>query len=141
MTSLEPPAASSVRAFATIPNIIEAGRAALDPVVWDFFAGGAETENTLRQNRESLDRITFRPRILVDVGARETGVTLFGRALRIPVFLAPIGSIARVHPDGALVMARVAARMGTLCFVSANAGPELSVIAKEAPGAALVFQV
>jgi glycolate oxidase len=57
------------------------------------------------------------------------------------VFLAPVGSIGRYHPEGALVAARVAARRGSLCFVSANASPGLDSIAAGAPNARLVFQM
>src|SRR5262249_34097443 len=53
----------------------------------------------------------------------------------------PIGSIGRFHPDGALAVARVAARMGSLCMVGANATPALGEITRAVPGAPLVFQM
>ncbi|KAF5733484.1 25.3 kDa vesicle transport protein isoform X1 [Tripterygium wilfordii] len=39
----------------------------LPKMYYDFFAGGAEDEHTLRENIEAFHRITFRPRVLVDV--------------------------------------------------------------------------
>ncbi|KAF5733482.1 putative (S)-2-hydroxy-acid oxidase [Tripterygium wilfordii] len=39
----------------------------LPKMYYDFYAGGAEDEHTLRENIEAFHRITFRPRVLVDV--------------------------------------------------------------------------
>ncbi len=130
----------STRVFATIPDLVDAAEATLEPEMWDFLSGGAETEWTLRRNRAALDEIAFRPRVLRDVRTRTTSASILGCTLQMPVFLAPLGSIARFHPDGALAAARVAARTGSLCFVSANATPELRVVASKAD-APLVFQV
>jgi len=131
---------AAARRFATIPCIIDAAREALDTPLWDFLSGGAETEQTLRANRAALDAVELRPRVMVDVRAVDLTTRFLGRDLRLPVVIAPIGSIARFHPDGALATARVAAKRGSICFVSANAMPELGDIASAAPDAALVFQ-
>lgn len=141
MTLIDAHPPARVRRFATIPDIVAAAREDLEPHIWDFVSGGAETEHTLRANREVLDRLEFRPRVLVDVRSPTTSTRLFGRELRIPAFLAPMGSIARCHPDGGLAAARVAARMGTISFLSANAVPDLGAIAAAVPDAPLVFQI
>jgi isopentenyl diphosphate isomerase/L-lactate dehydrogenase-like FMN-dependent dehydrogenase len=110
-------------------------------VLWDFLSGGAESEATLRENRAAIERLRFRQRVCVNVRNVETKTQLFGCELRQPVFLAPLGSISRYHPDGALVAARVAACRGSLCFVSANAWPGLSAVAASVPEAPLIFQM
>ena len=53
--------------FVTVEPIIQAARKRLNQGTWDYLAGGAESETTLRRNRAAFDRIAFRPRILVDV--------------------------------------------------------------------------
>jgi isopentenyl diphosphate isomerase/L-lactate dehydrogenase-like FMN-dependent dehydrogenase len=127
--------------FATLADVADAARAALDPPIWDFLQGGADTEHTLRDNRAALDAIRFQPRVLVDVRQRSTTTPLFGRALRLPVVLAPIGSLGRFLPDGPAALALVAARMGTLACLSVNASQDPAEVTARVPDAPLVFQI
>lgn len=87
-----------------------------------------------------MDRWVFRPRILVDVRHRDLSVTFLGHRLAFPVMLGPLGSIEFFHPEGALPVARVAGRMGTIAFVSTMASPDLETVARGAQGP-LVFQL
>src|SRR6266496_980637 len=50
--------------FPTLHQIVKAARANLAPGPWDYLVGGTETETTLRRNRQALDSIAFRPRVL-----------------------------------------------------------------------------
>ena len=68
---------------------------------WDYIVGGAESETTLRRNRMALDTIAFRPRVLRDVSKVDASVSQFGRKLRLPVVLAPVGSLESFHAAGA----------------------------------------
>ena len=124
----------------TIPEIIDAAQAKLSQALWDYASGGAETEATLRRNRSAMERWIFRPRVLVDVRHRDLSTVFLGHRLAFPVMLAPIGSIEFFHPDGALAAARVAARLGTIAFVSTMASPGLEAVAAGAKGP-LVFQL
>src|SRR5262245_35012498 len=54
-------------------------RKLLDPVVFDFVAGGAEDEITLRANDASFARISLLPRVLCGKGAPDLAITLLGR--------------------------------------------------------------
>ena len=78
----------------TTHEIIDAARANLDDDVWDYIAGGSETDNT-EANRLAIDSLALRPRVLRDVGSIDPGATLLGHRLRIPVVLAPIGGRRR----------------------------------------------
>ena len=60
---------------------------------WDYLMGGAETETTYVRNRVALDSLAFRPRVLRNVEKVDTGGKLLGQKLRLPVILAPIGSL------------------------------------------------
>jgi L-lactate dehydrogenase (cytochrome) len=53
--------------------------------------GGAETNVSLRGNRAAFDELAFVPRVLVDVSARTTKTTLFGRTYDAPFGFAPMG--------------------------------------------------
>ena len=54
-----------------IDDLRERARRRLPRAVFDYIDGGAEDELTLRRNREGFERITFRPRVLVDASARD----------------------------------------------------------------------
>ena len=75
-------------------------RANLADDIWDYIAGAAETETTARRNRLALDSLALRPRVLRDVSNVDTSSTLLGHPMRIPVLLAPLGSLEMITPDG-----------------------------------------
>src|ERR1019366_6933807 len=68
-------------AFRTTTKLIAAARATLSQPHWDYIAGGALTETTMLRNRESIDALAFRPRVLHDVSHVEPGTTLLGTPL------------------------------------------------------------
>src|SRR5437660_12290430 len=98
--------------FLNLHEIIAKARANLNQNNWDYIVGGTETETTLRRNRMALDSIAFRPRVLRDVSRIDASVTRFGRKLRLPVMLAPVGSLESFHDDGAAPVARAAEEFG-----------------------------
>lgn len=109
----------------TIPQVVEAARRRLPAAVWDYARGGSETEVTVRRNRAAFERLAFAPRVLRDVSARDTSTSLLGTPLALPVFLAPVGSVALFDPDGALACARAAERAGIAAFVGSLSSPRL----------------
>jgi glycolate oxidase len=126
--------------FMTLPEIERAAKDALPARIWDFGAGGAETETTLRRNRQALDRLAIRPRVLVDVSHIDLSTTFAGLELPIPVAIAPIGGIVLFHPQGDCEMVRGAGPSGTLAVVSGVTGWPVEEVAKEATGP-LFFQL
>src|SRR5215468_10023231 len=84
--------------FENLHEIVRKARQNLDQNVWDYIVGATESETTLRRNRMGLDSIAFRPRVLRDVSSIDTAVTVFGRTLRLPIVLAPVGSLESFHP-------------------------------------------
>ncbi len=122
-------------------EFVEAARARLPENIWDYLIGATETETTLRRNRLALDALAFRPRVLRDVSAVVTAATFLGRESRLPVMLAPVGSLESFHPDGAAEAARGAAAFGVPIVVSSVTQPSLEDTAKAAPGARRIFQL
>ena len=53
-------------------------------------------------NRVAIGSLAFRPRVLRDVEKVDPSGTLLGHRLRIPVILAPIGSLQDIVADGGL---------------------------------------
>jgi glycolate oxidase len=120
--------------FVTNQEIIMAARRNLPDNVWHYLTGGAESESTMRRNRFGLDSLAFRPRVLVDVSKIDPSTTFLGHQLKIPVMLAPIGSLQSITPEGGVAVAKAAAEFGTINFVSSVTQPSLEEIAAASPG-------
>src|SRR5438552_2869519 len=73
--------------FQTLHEIAKAARLHLKQGDWDYLMGGAESETTLRRNRQALDSVAFRPRVLRDVSKVDCTSTFLGRPVRVPVML------------------------------------------------------
>jgi 4-hydroxymandelate oxidase len=109
-------------------------RERIDPIAWDYIAGGAEDEVTLRANRTAFERIQLRPRVLVDVSACDLATTALGAPLGMPILVAPSAYHALVHPEGECATARGAGAAGTLMVVSSFATRRLEEVAEAASG-------
>ncbi|HEU5322537.1 MAG TPA: alpha-hydroxy-acid oxidizing protein, partial [Methylomirabilota bacterium] len=118
--------------FPTLHEIVRAARARLAPGPWDYLTGGTETETTLRRNRLALDSLAFRPRVLRDVSRLDARHAFLGRPLRIPVMLAPIGSIETFTEGGAVPAARASAEFGVAQMLSSVCNPGLEATAAAA---------
>jgi len=110
-------------------EIIQAARRNLPQDVWDYLTGGAESETTMRRNRMGFDTLALRPRVLIDVSKIDTSTTFLGQKLRIPVMMAPIGSLQTITSEGGVAVAKAAAEFGTMNFVSSVTQPALEEIA------------
>jgi glycolate oxidase len=134
-------ASSLESTFQTLHEIVKAARSNLAPGPWDYLVGGTETETTLRRNRQALDALAFRPRVLRDVSTIDATSTLLGRALRIPVILAPVGSVESFDPGGGATAARGAAEFGVAQMLSSVCNPGLEAVAAAAPESDRIFQL
>jgi len=77
--------------------------------MYGYVSGGAETNASLRANRAAFDHFALLPRVLVDVSARSTKTTLFGRVYDAPFGIAPMGGSSMAAYQGDIVLARAAA--------------------------------
>ncbi len=120
--------------FQCLHEFLPAARAKLSDNIWSYLVGATETETTLRRNRLALDSLALRPRVCVDVSKVSLGTTLFGRKLRLPVILAPVGSLESFDPGGAATAGRAASAFGVPIMVSSVTAPGLEEAAAAAPG-------
>src|SRR5690606_7250274 len=104
-----------------------------DPAVFEWFAGGAGDERSLRANAEAFDRRRLRPRVLVDVSDVRTATTVLGEPVALPVLVAPVAFHRLVHPEGEAATARAAAAAGTVVCVSTMATTSFADVAAAAP--------
>jgi glycolate oxidase len=127
--------------YAVLHEFVEPARRNLPRGTWDYLMGGAETETTQERNRAALDSLAFRPRVLRDVEKVDTGGKVLGRQLRLPVILAPIGSLQDMVADGAAAPTRAAAKFGALHMLSSASAPGLEAVAAAAPDYPKIFQL
>src|SRR6201981_256979 len=79
---------------------------------FDYCDRGSYAEETLRANREDLQAIKLRQRILVDVSKRDTATTILGEPAALPLILAPVGLTGMQHSDGEIHACRAAHAAG-----------------------------
>ena len=78
-------AAKCLDAIVNISELEAFARASMTKPVFDFIAGGAEDEVTLRANREGFTRWRLAPRILSGVEAPRLATTVLGQPVSMPV--------------------------------------------------------
>jgi 4-hydroxymandelate oxidase len=127
------------QAALNLADVAAGAQRRLDPVLWDFFAGGAGQERTVRANEEAFARHRIVPRVLRGAADRDLRTELFGAELSMPVLIAPTAFHRLAHPDGEQATARAAAEVGTVLVVSMAATQPVEQIA--AAGATLWFQL
>ncbi|MDQ4037187.1 MAG: alpha-hydroxy-acid oxidizing protein [Actinomycetota bacterium] len=116
-------------------------REMLTPAVYDYYAGGSETETTLREAPLAWRRWRLRPRMLSGVISPDLSTTLLGAQVGCPVGVAPWALQRMAHPDGELATAAACARTGTLMTVSTAATVPLAEVAAVAPESPKWFQL
>src|SRR5438270_8078792 len=120
--------------FQTIHEFVEKARQRLSDNIWAYLIGGTETETSVRRNRHALDSLGLRPRVCRDVASVDCSGTFLGRSMRLPVMLAPVGSLESFHPGGAAEAHRGAAAFGVPIIVSSVTQPALEETARAADG-------
>lgn len=128
-------------AFSTLHAIVEAAHARLPDEAWTYLIGGAGTESTLRRERHALDAIALRPRVLRDVSQIDASSDWCGQRTRLPILLAPVGSVHRMHPGGAVASAQAAARFGVAYALSSVAQADPTAVATAAGDSPSFYQI
>jgi hypothetical protein len=98
--------------FQNLHEFIKVAKQNLNRNNFDYIVGATETETTLARNRQSLDCIAFKPRVLRNVQDVDTSTELYGRKIRIPVLIAPVGGLQLFWQGGAATVAAAAGEFG-----------------------------
>jgi 4-hydroxymandelate oxidase len=105
----------------TLVNLYDyesAAKRILSVPAWEYFNGGSADEITLRRNRQALDSLQLKPRVLVDVTRIDTSRTLLDYNMVHPIILAPTSSHLLAHPDAEVATARGAAAAKAIMVAS-----------------------
>lgn len=112
----------------------------LEAPVLAHIAGGSGRERTLEANSRAFEDIGIQPRLLRDVRAGHTRLSLLGRELAHPLLLAPVAFQALAHPLAERETARGAAASDACIVASTLSSCTLEEIA-EAAGEQRWFQL
>ncbi|RSM71869.1 alpha-hydroxy-acid oxidizing protein [Kibdelosporangium aridum] len=122
----------SVREFEAL------ARDRLPRYAYDFIAGGADDEVTVRANERAFARLRLLPRVLRGHANRDLSTTLLGSEVTMPVVLSPTAFHRLADPEGEQATARAAAKAGVVMIASMASTVSIGDIAK-AGGADLVL--
>ena len=109
---------SHVASFWSLSEFEREAQKLLEPAVYDYFAGGADDEVTLRDNVAAFGRVALLPRVLCGVGAPDLRLRLLGVECAMPILIAPTAFHRLAPPEGELGTARGAALSGTILILS-----------------------
>jgi len=104
----------------------------MSKMAYEYVASGAADENTLKWNREALDRIKMQTHVLNDVSKIDTKVSVLGQDLAYPILIAPSAFHKIMHPEGEMATARGAGMASTTYVVSSFTTTPIEEIAKVA---------
>jgi isopentenyl diphosphate isomerase/L-lactate dehydrogenase-like FMN-dependent dehydrogenase len=80
--------------------------------------------------RKPLDRVTLRPRVMVNTTKLDLTLDLFGLQMFAPILIGPVGQQKRFHPEGELAMAKGAAAAKAVMVISDRSSQPLDQIAR-----------
>jgi len=104
----------------------------LPPRAYDYVAGGAGGEDTMRSNREAFYRWRIVPQMLRDVAKRDLSVDVLGARLPAPILLGPVGVQQIVHDEADVASARAAASLGLPFVLSTMSSRPIEWVAQAA---------
>ncbi|XP_065639141.1 peroxisomal (S)-2-hydroxyacid oxidase GLO4-like [Quercus suber] len=107
----------------------ELARQALPKMHYDYYTGGVEDQYTLKENVEAFHRITFQPRMLVDVSRIDFSTTVLGYNISAPIMIAPSGLHKLAHPEGEIATARAAAVSNSIMVLSSMSSCTIEEVA------------
>ena len=107
---------------------------------YDYADSGSWTESTYKANESDFQKIKLRQRVAVNMEGRNTATHMIGQATAMPVAIAPTGMTGMQHPDGEILAARAANKMGIPFTLSTMSICSIEDVAKHA-GEGFWFQL
>ena len=125
----------------TLSLLEQKAKEILEPRAYDYVAGGAGGESTMRANLEAFYRWRIVPRMLRNVSVRNLSVELLGAKLPAPVLLGPVGVQGIIHRDAEVATGRAAATLGLPFVLSTVSSRTMEEVAQAMGAAPRWFQL
>merc|ERR1719401_2118855 len=117
-------------------------REVMEPQAWGYYSSGGDDEITLRDNHMAFQRITMRPRILVNVRDIDMTTTVLGVKSSLPLYFTATALGKLAHPDGELAIVRGAAKAGVAYMLPTLSSYTLDeMLAARVPGQEVFSQL
>ncbi|WP_423188974.1 lactate oxidase [Alkalibacterium sp. f15] len=97
---------------------------------FDYIAGGAGDEYTLKQNIDAFNLKRILPRVLADVEYPKTQTSIFGQDIPSPIIMAPIAAHGLAHQSKEVGTAKGVSEYGTILTISTYSGSDFDETAK-----------
>src|SRR5436190_4119178 len=131
---LDSQARTSMLDIVNLESLESRAREKLDPMLFDYIAGGADDEWTLTENRAAWSRLQLLPRMLRGVGTRSLNTTVLGTRVSFPVLVPPMAFHGLCHLDAEAATARATAAAETVFCASTVSNCSLEAIAEASGG-------
>ncbi len=125
----------------SLDKLEEKAKESLDPRAYDYVAGAAGAEHTMRANREAFYRWRIVPRMLRNVSERSIAVELLGTKLTSPLLLGPVGVQGIVNKDAEVATGRAAAALGVPFVLSTVSSRSIEDVAQVMGASTRWFQL
>jgi L-lactate dehydrogenase (cytochrome) len=98
--------------YLTIDDLKYKAKKKVPKAFHDYVRSGSWNETTLKNNSNDFQKISFRQRVAVDISNRTTKKSLLGVEYKMPIALAPVGSLGMQRADGEILAAQAAEGFG-----------------------------
>jgi len=135
---VKPPLAAMLNCF----DFESVARETMEPQAWGYYSSGGDDEITLRDNHMAFQRITMRPRILVNVRDINLTTSFLGVPAALPLYFTATALGKLAHQDGEVAIVRAAAKAGVPYMLPTLSSYTLEeMLAARAPGQLLFSQL
>jgi L-lactate dehydrogenase (cytochrome) len=104
----KPPLAAMLNTF----DFESVAREVMEPQAWGYYSSGGDDEITLRDNHMAFQRITMRPRILVNVQEIDLSTSFLGTDSSLPLYFTATALAKLAHQDGEVAIVKAAKKAG-----------------------------
>ncbi|XP_035231541.1 hydroxyacid oxidase 1-like, partial [Stegodyphus dumicola] len=132
---------SSFDEFVCLDDFEKYALKVLSKKVADYYASGANHQQTLCENCAAFSRLRFRPRCLNNVSIRNPRTEVLGKPVSFPVGIAPSAMQRMAHPEGEIATVKGAASEAVIMILSTLSTTSLEDVAEAAPSSNRWFQL
>mmetsp|Transcript_7142 Transcript_7142/g.15448 ORF Transcript_7142/g.15448 Transcript_7142/m.15448 type:complete len:517 (+) Transcript_7142:98-1648(+) len=128
---VKPPLAAMLNTF----DFESVAREVMEEQAWGYYSSGGDDEITLRDNHMAFQRITMRPKILVNVREIDMTTTVLGHPSSLPIYFTATALGKLAHKDGEVAIVKAAAKAGVIYMLPTLSSYTLDeMLAARAPG-------
>eukprot|EP00930_Biecheleria_cincta_P026726 TRINITY_DN187_c0_g1_i2.p1 TRINITY_DN187_c0_g1~~TRINITY_DN187_c0_g1_i2.p1 ORF type:complete len:513 (-),score=128.16 TRINITY_DN187_c0_g1_i2:390-1928(-) len=134
----KPPLAGMLNCF----DFESVARETMEPQAWGYYSSGGDDEITLRDNHLAFQRITMRPRILVNVREIDMTTQVLGVPASLPLYFTATALAKLAHQEGEVAIVKAAKKAGVPYMLPTLSSYTLDeMLAARAPGQQVFSQL